>query len=305
MSLTDIQKQFHENADEVARRRNSGNQKYANFFMERYRYRLKQSGLGKLLLNWADDNNIKIMVDYQTSAAGYYCQNLKFIGINPYSGEPEETIAHEIFHAIQDSFGLIGNINNVKPEDLANFKLDDYIIRKHFYEAAAFAIGRQVGHEIKNGIKNLNIDAAKIRLQRDFDKYYEDPIRPRIYEETSIKIMAEIHGIKGIIIPYSGGEFDNQDITKNLPFKIGLDVNDEEQIRKVAQVLDLFNFLDNLEKDFHRDELYREFKSNLSLVETTELLTSKPMAVAEYGRLELARLYHDVKEIEKKNSLAK
>jgi len=105
---------------------------------------LSRSPLGKTILTWASENDIKIYMDYQCNGArGYYTVSSKSVCLNAKKADADlaHVLAHELRHAWQDSQNLIPTLFTSPTEILQQIR---------FIEADAYAHQMQCYWEITN-----------------------------------------------------------------------------------------------------------------------------------------------------------
>src|SRR5690606_16166180 len=137
----------HENVDNVLAAQEPARRKKDKARIRDIRRLMAKSPLGKELLKWADANNIRIEMDHQTQAGGYYYQGYKIVALSARSSNEDltGTLAHEIRHAWQDSHGMIPSLS----DNLAQLQTpEDYITQIKFIEADAFAVGETVRRSV-------------------------------------------------------------------------------------------------------------------------------------------------------------
>ena len=98
---------------------------------------------GKMLLDWADQNNVEIWIDHQIEGGGLMIGEVNTVLISHHSTDEDAAIilAHELHHVYQDSLGLIPlSFNNIQ----------DYVAMAVLSEAGAYAVCGQVVKELEN-----------------------------------------------------------------------------------------------------------------------------------------------------------
>ncbi len=214
--------------------------------------------LGRKLLDWADENGIVILVDNQTTSGGYYVSGLNTIGL---SGMDKDynlvgALAHEIRHAWQDSEGLLTCLSSKYPLP----KVQEYMLQTRFFEADAHA----VGNKVKKSVINLVLDSTgheaknldeKLELLKGFKAFFKDRSTKDLYDKIKLRDYADRIGIVETKPPFGGSEYDNEVDFSKLHSK-GVDVNDENSIRKLGSLFGDGNYLDDLPENFHRNQLY-------------------------------------------------
>ena len=221
-------KAFHENVDDVLAAQEPVRRKKDKARIRKIRRLMAKSPLGKELLKWADANNIRIEMDHQTQAGGYYFQGYKIVALSAQSSSEQltGTLAHEIRHAWQDSHGMIpslsGNSGQLQTPE-------DYITQIKFIEADAFAVGETVRRTVaakrhqemkeewvlQNSEKDIDplIFNAAVKdeetpevLAQCFTQFFNDPWRRNFYEDRCLKVYAKNIGVPDIKIPCGEGD---------------------------------------------------------------------------------------------------
>ncbi len=327
MRLTAIQKQYHQNADDIIRNHSKERKLLDKSRLAELRSSMKKSILGEKLLKWADNNDIKIVIDRKTEAGGYYQNGLKLIGIGTMPSA--ETLAHEITHAIQDEYGLLSSIDGTSVDELKKHTVQNYMVQTHFTEAAAFAVGKFVDKEVQQNIRILKKDADKLTnelkkgnkgflisaikfyfkhtvlnsrkhisskeikedLKDRFINHFRNSYITRFYEDRHLKIFAKNIGIKDIKIPCGTFEYDMEDL--KLPYKRGVNLNNKKSVLQIGNILDEFNFLDDLPENFNKSAKFRKFKTNLSLLNSNEPWTTE-------NEIKNKLLFRQIKHLQKR-----
>jgi len=274
------------NADFIVTKKHSAGQKKDDKKrIQQIRRLMKKSALGKQMLKWADNRDVKIYLDHQCKKAiGYYKTETNAVCLNSRykNNSLVEVLAHELRHCWQDHSDLIKG-REISPQE--------YAIRTRFIEADAFAFGRCVGYEVslETDIKSIGTDVfnkkAKQSLKKDpnalkngliLSEFFElfftfSPQRHR-YDAHSLKRIANQLGIIDYRTPSVTGEFASitpiprsypkPDLTKFNPYHFGsgplINFNpyDEKNVRKLGDIFGQYNYLDHLKETLSKDEKY-------------------------------------------------
>ena len=104
----------------------------------------RHSKTAQAALAWAQAHDIKFMIDFDTTAGGYYTRQTGVVAISHAAAAGKhgmfyavEVLTHEIRHAWQDHYGLLPNIYNYRGADLGRVT-----IQQALYEADAYAHGK-------------------------------------------------------------------------------------------------------------------------------------------------------------------
>ncbi|TNE25188.1 MAG: hypothetical protein EP349_10795 [Alphaproteobacteria bacterium] len=275
-------KAFHENVDDVLAAQDPARRKKDKARLREIRRLMAKSPLGKELLKWADANNIRIEMDHQTKAGGYYYQGYKIVALNAASDNLTlvGTLAHEIRHAWQDSHGMIPSLSG----NLAQMQTpEDYITQIKFIEADAFAVGESVkrtvsakrGQEMREEwalqFPEKDIDplifAMPLKdeetpelLAQRFTQFFHDAWRRNFYEDRCLKVYAKNIGVPDIKIPCGTGEYFN-DKTKIAIHQDGLDLDDLQKIHLLGDMLGKGNYMDHLPEGISKMPVYRSLQA--------------------------------------------
>jgi len=275
-------KAFHENVDDVLAAQDPARRKKDKARIRDIRRLMAKSPLGKELLKWADANNIRIEMDHQTQAGGYYYQGYKIVALSARNSNEQlvGTLAHEIRHAWQDSHGMIPSLT----QDWNKLQsAGDYITQIKFIEADAFAVGETVRQTVaakrrremkeewvlqfpEKDIDPLIFNAAvkdeetpEILAQR-FTQFFNDPWRRNFYEDRCLKVYAKNIGVPDIKIPCGSGEYYNEK-TKPAIHQNGMDLQDPQQIRLLGELPGKGNYMDHLPAEMSALPLYRSLQT--------------------------------------------
>ncbi len=268
----DIIKLWHENVDSILAQQSPKRRQHEQERIQVIRELMSDSALGKDLLDWADDNDIVILMDKEIMVGGYHLSGLKTIALSTHipNGQLINTLAHEIRHAWQDGQGFLPLFNNNLDKNSVQ-TATEYMLQVRFLEADATAIGNKVLKDVieKRGklamLKHLPMTSIishtiefKTSLVEKFNDFFYDDARKNAYDERSLKIYAAYMGISNIIIPYSELEYDDEKFSDqhNMPFNIGINVHDEASIRKLGEIFNQGNYMDNLPEGFHKAPFY-------------------------------------------------
>lgn len=104
----------------------------------------KRSPTARAALAWAQEHNIEFIIDYATTAGGYYTRQTGVVAISQAAAEGRlgmfygvEVLVHEIRHAWQDHHRMLPSIYDYRGADLARVT-----IQQALYEADAYAHGK-------------------------------------------------------------------------------------------------------------------------------------------------------------------
>ncbi len=268
----DIMKLWHENVDSILAKQSPKRREREQKRIQIIRELMSDSSLGKDLLDWADDKGITILMDKQVRSNGYYCDGLKTVVLstNVPNGELIGTLAHEIRHAWQDDQGLLPTLNKSMDNNSAQTAIE-YMVQVRFLEADASAVGNTVLEDVieKRGklamLRHMSVAAmilhvteAKVSLEGKFKNFFSDTPRKDAYDEHSLKNYATYMDIPNIVMPSGKMEYDDSKFHRkhNIPSNIGLNVYDEASIRKLGEIFNQDNYMNNLPKNFHQDPFY-------------------------------------------------
>lgn len=278
----EMYKAFHENVDDIIAQQDTKRRKKDQRRIREIRRLMAKSPLGKKLLDWADANNIRIEMDHQTEAGGYYYQGYRIVALSARSSNEQlvGTLAHEIRHAWQDFHGMLPSLT----QDWNKLQsVGDYITQIKFVEADAFAVGesvlRSVSAKRRQEMKEemvlqlsekeidpmtfsepLKDEEAPELLAKRFTQFFNDSWRRNFYEDRSLKIYAKNIGVADIKIPCGSGEYINEK-TKPAIYQDGLDLHDFRQIRLLGELLGRGNYMDYLPAEMSVMPLYRSLQS--------------------------------------------
>lgn len=272
-------KEFHENVDSVLDRQPPMRRKKDAQKIRKVRSLMMKSPLGKELLKWADDHGIRIVIDRQTQAGGYYYPGYKIVALN---GNLDNltltgTLAHEIRHAWQDSHGMIPSLT----KDWHRLQsAGDYIAQIKLIEADAFAVGEAVKRSVSDKCyyerreewalqfpekaAEQNMFTAdpvnredSLRLARNFRSFFVNAWRRDFYEDRCLKTYARHIGVADIKIPCGTGEYFDEN-TKSTRHQDGIDLYNPEQLRLLGDLLGRGNYMDHLSPEkIGGDDYYR------------------------------------------------
>lgn len=274
-------KAFHENVDNVLAAQEPARRKKDKARIRDIRRLMAKSPLGKELLKWADANNIRIEMDHQTQAGGYYYQGYKIVALSARNSNEDltGTLAHEIRHAWQDSHGMIPSLS----DNLAQLQTpEDYITQIKFIEADAFAIGETVRRSVSakrrqemkeewalqfsDMIDQMTFSAAvkdeetpELLAQR-FTQFFNDSWRRDFYEDRCLKVYAKNIGVPDIKIPCGAGEYYNEK-TKTAIHQDGLDLHNPQQIHLLGELPGKRNYMNHLPAEMSILPLYRSLQN--------------------------------------------
>ncbi len=268
----EMYKAFHENVDDIIARQDTKRRKKDQRRIREIRRLMAKSPLGKKLLDWADANNIRIEMDHQTEAGGYYMSSgYKMIGLGARC--PNEyltgTLAHEIRHAWQNSQDLIPTISGMdKP-------VQDYVTQIKFIEADAFAVGEAVRKTvgfIRDGERRedwmlCNFDRihpektktpdfeSPEMIAKSFSSFFYGGARMHFYESRTLARYAKNIGVKGVVIPCGQSEYINE----NTPFlhkKAGVSLTNRQELCRLGDVFGK-NYMGHLPQNILANPVYR------------------------------------------------
>lgn len=279
-------KAFHENVDDVLAGQDPARRKKDKARIRDIRRLMAKSPLGKELLNWADENNIRIEMDHQTKAGGYYYQGYKIVALNAASDNLTlvGTLAHEIRHAWQDSHGMIPSLS----DNLAQLQApEDYITQIKFIEADAFAVGESVRRTVsakrrqemkedwllQSATQDLDLSALEHMfdpprvneetpelLAQRFTQFFNDAWRRNFYEDRCLKTYAKNIGVADIKIPCGSGEYFDEK-TRTATHQDGLDLNNPQKIYLLGDLLGKGNYMEHLPEGMATIPLYRSLQA--------------------------------------------
>lgn len=159
------------------------------------RAHLSLSKTGRALLDWADENNVIIMLDHemQPEAGGVYFAGLNTICLSSHIPlEPLATfLGHEIRHAWQDSKGMFPQHVTMNPVDL--------LLRMRLMEADATAIQLQVAAEL--AVENEGA-AWEYMQNNDFRYVYDKAIDG--FHETAMRGKAFVEDGRAALAGFGG-----------------------------------------------------------------------------------------------------
>ncbi len=285
-NAADMIKAFHENVDDVLAGQDPARRKKDKARIREIRRLMAKSPLGKDLLNWADENNIRIEMDHQTKAGGYYYPGYKIVALNAASDNLTlvGTLAHEIRHAWQDSHGMIPSLS----DNLAQLQApEDYITQIKFIEADAFAVGESIRRtvsvkrrqEIKEDylLQSVTQDFDLSALEHMFDppraneetpellaqrftQFFNDAWRRNFYEDRCLKTYAKNIGVPDIRIPCGSGEYFDEK-TRTAIHQDGLDLRNEQKIHLLGDLFGKGNYMEHLPAAIGTMPLYRSLQA--------------------------------------------
>jgi len=280
-NAAELIKAFHENVDDVLAAQEPARRKKDKARILEIRRLMAKSSLGKELLKWADENDIRIEMDHQTQAGGYYYPGYKIVALNATSDNLTlvGTLAHEIRHAWQDSHGMIPSLT--KDWDSLQ-SVGDYITQIKFIEADAFAVGETVRRTVaakrdqerreewemqfsEKGIDPLSFSASiqdketPELLAKWFTQFFNDPWRRDFYEDRCLKTYAKHIGIADIKIPCGSGEYFDEN-TKTAIDQKGLNLRDPQKIHLLGDMLGKGNYMDHLPTELNHISTYRSLQ---------------------------------------------
>lgn len=278
-------KAFHDNVDRIIEGHDRKRRITDQVRIRDIRRLMAKSPLGKELLNWADENGIRIEMDHQTKAGGYYYPGYKIVALNAASDNLTlvGTLAHEIRHAWQDSQGMIPSLS----DNLAQLQApEDYITQIKFIEADAFAVGETVrrtvsameyrrreedwmmsrGHDhcehllLELQAKPIKDEETPELLAQRFTEFFENSWRRNFYEDRCLKVYAKNIGVPYINIPCGTGEYFN-DKTRALAHRDGLDLDDQQKIHLLGDLLGKGNYMEYLPTGISKMPRYRSLRA--------------------------------------------
>lgn len=280
MTTMTVQELFHQNIDDIVSVQDKKRQRHDQKRVKGIRALVAQTKIGKALLEWADEHDVRIMMDDQTEAGGYCMMGYRFVALNRKCNDEylAGTLAHELRHAWQDEQGMIPCLNGVDDPDAPPPQdVGDYITRVKFIEADAFAVGeavRRTVHFLKHerAKEEYYFDKGEIyereevpdyespqALAKGFTSFFSHFSRIALYENRCIASFAKASGVKNIVIPLSEGEYLMPGL-KSPQAVPGIDVNDAAEVRALGDMMGMGNYTDHLPQGFHMTDEYRTLR---------------------------------------------
>lgn len=216
----------------------------------------KASPVAQAALAWAKAHKIKFIVDYDTTAGGYYTRQSGVVAISYAAAEgwrgrhyAVEVLVHEIRHAWQDHHRLLPHIHNYQGADLARVT-----IQQALYEADAYAHGKLAAAQCEGEVGSpLNY------LRHHFRNWYAGSMadlyvsHQRQYQGASLRIGT-------CKMPDYQTEFKaGGHLTEA---RAGFDPWRREDIEKMGKSFAGFNYLSN----WKNDQLWKRILSPSSAV---------------------------------------
>lgn len=202
----------------------------------------KRSAVARAALEWAQAHDIKFMIDFTTTAGGYYTRQTGVVAISHDAAAGRhgmyyaaEVLTHEIRHAWQDHHGLLPNIFDYRGADLGRVT-----IQQALYEADAYAHGKLAAAQCQGEVGSpLNY------LRYHFRNWYAGSPSD-IYGVKQREFQGAMVGVKDCTAPNYQTEF------KGSPFaqaRAGIDPWRREDIEKLGKSFADFNYLSSWKND--------------------------------------------------------
>jgi len=278
MRTTNVQEFFQQNVDDLLQAQDHKRIKSDAKRIKRIRSLVAQTKIGKALLEWADENDIQMLMDHQTDAGGYYVTGFNCVALNATLGDVylAGTLAHELRHAWQDNQDMIPCLQGADaPDDMPPQEVGDYMTQIKFLEADAFAVGetvRKILHfnqdetrkedaylAIKGEIYERRVMPdfeAPDAMAKEFTAFFTSGFKVPLYENRSLACFAKVSGVPDIEIPCSKTEYIPPKLKS--PHAVhGIDVNDKKQVYALGNLLGAGNYMHHLPSGFYKLDVYR------------------------------------------------
>lgn len=264
---------WQENVERITNKRSEKKQASDQNRIECIRQRVSQSTLGNALLEWADDNDIQILMDNECKGViGYYMIGTNTVCLNILFDNEAllGTLAHELRHAWQDHNGLLSNTITTP---------QDYATQIRFTEADAFAFGAVVAFEaesttsrdfqenyyherikevLKENPDGLNDGSC---LAATFDVFFNNTRTRRSYDTVAFDRGLQAIGLNKHSVTPPHGEYCQKDFSE--PAKEGINLRNKDDIRALGNVFGLYNYMDKMETDpYHNRRYHGNFNKN-------------------------------------------
>jgi hypothetical protein len=246
-------------------------------------------------LDWARAHDIRFFIDHTTRAGGYYTVGTGVVAIARTSlADPAFAAAaavHEIRHAWQDYYGMIPTsgetlagyftrLSAIEADATAHEKLAEKQYRAWARAEAArknldavpqlvvdekrrpalLKAYRSWDEKARKELEAVRRPAAAAELWESFKGWYRS--RAGLYGSNARRHLGKRLGIPGVQAPDFQGEYQPYE---NLPFPLaqGLDVADEQQLRRLGKGFRGGNYFDAADRGhpLERDRLHRDFLS--------------------------------------------
>jgi len=262
---------WQENIDHILNKRSAKKQISDQNRIAFMRRRISESTLGNALLEWADDNDIQILMDHKCNGViGYYMIGTNTVCLNSLFSNEDllGTLAHELRHAWQDHNGLLSNTITTP---------QDYATQVRFIEADAFAFGAIVAFEadsttikdfqeryydgrikkiLKENPNGLNDGSC---LAAAFDVFFNNTRTRRSYDIDAFDRGLQAIGLSKHSVPNAPpGECCPKDFLE--PAKQGLNLRNKDSIRALGDVFGLYNYMDQMKiEPYHNSRYHGNF----------------------------------------------
>ncbi len=203
----------------------------------------KGSPVAQAALAWAKAHKIKFIIDYNTTAGGYYTRQSGVVAISRPAAEgwrgryyAVEVLVHELRHAWQDHQRLLPHVHDYHSADLARIT-----IQQALYEADAYAHGKLAAAQCEG-----EVGSPRNYLRYHFRNWYAGSMAD-IYVSHQREYQGASLRIGRCKFPNYQTEFKaGYHLTEA---RAGLDPWRREDIEKLGKSFADFNYLSNWKED--------------------------------------------------------